>query len=48
MAKQLSTQKRRIAAFLLTALALAILAAPFAILAHHFGTIFANAENTLR
>jgi len=47
MAEQLSTQKRRIAAFLLTAVALAILAAPFGLLALHYGTIFANAENTL-
>jgi|GEM_PF-974765 DMSO/TMAO reductase YedYZ heme-binding membrane subunit len=47
MVDQLSTWKRRITSFLLTAVALAILAAPFGLLAHHYGTIFANAENTL-
>ena len=47
MAEQLSTPKRRITAFLLAAISLAILAAPFGLLAHHFGTIFTNTENTL-
>jgi len=47
MAKQLSTQKRRITAFLLTALALAVLAAPFGLLAHQYGKIFSTAENAL-
>jgi DMSO/TMAO reductase YedYZ heme-binding membrane subunit len=47
MAEQLSTQKKRITALFLAALSLAVIAAPFGILADRFGTIFTNAENTL-
>jgi len=47
MAEQLSTQKKRIIAFFLAALSLAVIAAPFGLLAHRFGTFFTNAENTL-
>jgi len=47
MAEQLSTGKRRITVFLLVALALAVLAAPFFILIHQYGKIFSNAENTI-
>ncbi len=44
---QLSAQKKRITAFFLAALSLAVLAAPFGLFANRFGTILKNEEDAL-
>jgi len=47
MTDEPGTGKKRIIAVVLAALALAVVAAPFGLLAHQYGKIFSNAENAI-